>query len=274
MEEAVVSRKSILIVVLFSLIVSGVIFFKNYLFDNSFIVFCDVGQGDATYIRLPNGFDVMVDVGPDRKVLSCLGKFMPFYDKTIELVFISHPQKDHFGGFDEVLNRYKVKNIFMNLVNNKSSSYSSLLNKINNKKILIKKFTTGDKIIIYNAKFLSLWPNKIFEMGIKDLNKISIVIEFTINNKKILFTGDVDKKTLESLINILSKVNILKVPHHGSKNSLSKKFYYKINPDISIIHVGKNNSYGLPSQDVLKILKQIKSDVKRTDKEGNIKINL
>jgi beta-lactamase superfamily II metal-dependent hydrolase len=273
MEERVVSRRGILIVVFVSFLIVGSTFVRDYFYFSPFVVFCDVGQGDATYIRLRKGFDVLVDVGPNKKVLSCLGKYMPFFDRTIEIVFVSHPQKDHFGGLEYVIDRYKIKMLFSNSIKTESSSYRSLINKISKKNIILRYFISGDHITFNGIKFTSFWPAENYKTIYSDPNEVSIVMLFATSNKNILFTGDVDKKTLDVLSNKVQKINILKVPHHGSKNSLSRKFYYKTRPDISIINVGANNSYGLPSQDVLNMLKEIKSEIRRTDKEGSIKIN-
>ena len=108
-----------------------------------------------------------------------------------------------------------------------------------------------------------------------------LIIEFgkfhacmAVKPRYVVKVGDIDKYILDELYKEIPIIDVLKVPHHGSKNSLSKSFYYKIRPKISIIHVGENNSYGHPSGEILKILQEIKSNIRRTDKEGNIKIKL
>jgi len=278
MEENFISKKSILIVFLSSILITICIFLKSYFISSGFVVFCDVGQGDATYIRLKNKIDILIDAGPNKKILSCLGKYMPFYDKTIELAFISHPQKDHFGGYESLLDRYKIKLLFMNVTNIDSQSFNSLMNKINNKDIIIKGFFSGDLITLNKTFIKSLWPeHNVFKKNINknfDLNELSSILFIKTSKKTLLFTGDIDQDILDEIYKEIPRIDILKVSHHGSKNSLSKKFYYQILPKISVIHVGKNNSYGHPSKEILKILKEIKTDIRRTDEEGDIKINL
>ncbi len=85
----------------------------TYIFNTqSVVVFCNVGQGDAAYLRINNKVDVLIDSGPDSRVLDCLGKYMPFYDKTIELAFLSHPHFDHYGGFLSLAGRYHILKLF------------------------------------------------------------------------------------------------------------------------------------------------------------------
>jgi competence protein ComEC len=86
-----------------------------------------VGQGDAAYIRIHNQIDVLIDAGPDNSVLRCLNEHMPFYDRTIEMAFISHPQKDHYFGFLEIGRRYKILNMFMTPLKSKNESFRTLL---------------------------------------------------------------------------------------------------------------------------------------------------
>ena len=172
MEEDFISKKEIVIVFLFSIFIIFFVSLNNYFNSSGYIVFCDVGQGDATYIRLKNRTDILIDAGGDRKVLTCLGKFMPFYDKTIELAFISHPQKDHFGGYEYIIDRYKLKLLFLNQVNIDSKSYGSLVDKVNKKNIKIKNLFANDLIILNDVKIKSLWPEK----NIFEKNKSKILI--------------------------------------------------------------------------------------------------
>ena len=94
-------------------ILIGLVLLSTYLFTlpdgRLHLVFCNVGQGDSTYIRTPSNLDMLIDGGPDDKVLSCLGRHMPFYDRTLDVVVLSHPQADHMRGLISVIQRYNVK---------------------------------------------------------------------------------------------------------------------------------------------------------------------
>src|SRR3990167_10756694 len=286
METTITSKKgavgTIIIAVLFVLI--NVL--KSYLNNETIVVFCDVGQGDATYIRIYNKIDVLIDAGPDRKVLQCLGKYMPFYDKTIELAILSHPQKDHFGGFEHILERYKISLFILNPINNSAISFQSLIKKLESNKVTLESKYSGDTIKISDYKITFYWPTKsylasniyknekkygdfILNNTFVNLNKISYVFKLEHKDKSILFTGDIDKEISNKISNYLGNINILKVPHHASKNGATKKFIEKIRPNISVISVGRNNSYGHPNIEILDFLNNVNSIIKRTDINGN-----
>ena len=294
METTITSKKgavgTIIIAVLFVLI--NVL--KSYLNNETIVVFCDVGQGDATYIRIYNKIDVLIDAGPDRKVLQCLGKYMPFYDKTIELAILSHPQKDHFGGFEHILERYKISLFILNPINNSAISFQSLIKKLESNKVTLTSKYSGDTIKISDYKITFYWPARsylasniyknekisgkcLLNNTFVNLNKLSYVFKLEHENKSILFTGDIDKEISNKISNYLPRfnrslghINILKVPHHGSKNGATKKFIEKIRPNTSVISVGRNNSYGHPNKEILGFLNNVNSIIKRTDINGNI----
>ena len=215
--------------------------------DRTTVVFCNVGQGDAAYIRIKNTIDILIDAGPDRKVLDCLGRYMPFWDRKVELIFVSHNQKDHFGGIDFILDRYKIDAIYLvNDLNSSLQSFRQLREKIINKKIRIEIELAGKTVKFMNDKINILWPNK--GLNSNNDNDFSSILLFNENNFKILFTGDASSFILSRLSHgYIEKVNILKVPHHGSKNGLNTIFLELADPNLAVISVGKNNSYGHPS---------------------------
>lgn len=263
-----------------ALLIFLVIFLRDYADTRTTLVFCDVGQGDGAYIRIKNSIDVVIDAGPERKILDCLGKYMPFYDRTIELAFISHPQKDHSGGFLYILERYKVETLLMSPIDNTTASFKKLQTLIKEKNIQVKPFYRNQQISTQNAYFRSVWPtNSYIEKMTKsdiDLNNFSQVFLLELGETDILFTGDIGLEIEETLLqNPLPVVSILKVPHHGSKNGLTEQFLKGIRPQVAVISVGKNNRYGHPSTQVLDMLEQYKVSIRRTDKEGDIvyKIN-
>lgn len=273
MEGVRITKKQIILILIFSLLS----FFSYYFYQNldkrTKIVFCNVGQGDATYIRIKNKTDVLIDAGPDKKVLNCLGKYMPFWDKEIEVAFLSHPNKDHYQGFYYINDRYKI-DYFITVENSfVSQSYKSLIKKLQLKKTKIMKKFQGDQIEILNDRFYFIWPPK--EFSSSEDNDYSHLLLFQEDDFKALFTGDASPKILNLIANktynsIIKNLNILKIPHHGSKNGLTKKFLDVSNPKIGVISVGKNNSYGHPSKEVLDMLKAQNVKIKRTDEDGDI----
>jgi competence protein ComEC len=252
------------------------------------IVFCDVGQGDATYIKMPQGADILIDGGPNDKVLSCLGRFMPFYDRTIDLVFLTHPQADHFQGLISVLQRYNVNYFVSSDVEATGEEYQKLKQVINKRQVKTKKVFTGDQIKIGESYVSILWPEKnwlaqentlsgnILSSSTLDTNLFSLLINFKWEKFDLLVTGDMDSNSQTEMFNLSldrllpEKIQILKVPHHGSKNSFSDNFIKILQPKLSVISVGKN-SFGHPNISTINKLQEW-GKVLRTDVNHDIEI--
>jgi len=239
------------------------------------IVFCDVGQGDGAYIRIKNKIDIIIDAGPDRKILNCLGKYMPFWDRKIELAILSHPNTDHYNGFFYLLDRYHLDKFITVNSPMTSKTYKQLVKKIYEKKISYQFIETGDSFRVLNDDFIFYWPPKNFQSS-QD-NDYSLIFLFQEDDFRALFTGDASPMVLDQIPRLASLarndivgVNILKVPHHGSKNGLTKNFLQVISPRLAVISVGKNNPYGHPAKKILEMLKAENVKVKRTDKDGDI----
>jgi competence protein ComEC len=247
---------------------------------NLHVVFCDVGQGDAVYIRTPQGTDIVIDGGPDVGVLECLGKHLPFYDRTIELVILSHPQSDHITGLIEIIKRYHVLQIINSSARNETKEallWEKLIKEKNVRQVIAEK---GQKVLADRQVVLNiLWPNVSLPQK-NDVNELSTVVLLRYQNFSVLFTGDISggiaeqlsfssEKNYDDTIELQS--TILKVPHHGSKFGLSKKFLEEINPSLAIISVGKN-SYGHPNSETIKLLNSLGINILRTDQNKTIEI--
>lgn len=273
MFESPIKIRDLILFSFFSFLIVFFIFFSTFFDENTKIVFCNVGQGDAAYIRIQNQIDVLIDAGPDKSVLSCLGKYMPFWDRKIELAFLSHPNNDHYNGYFFIIDRYKIDKFITVNSSIISKTYKKLLNKISDKKISLSFKVSGDKIKTKGGVFSIYWPPINFTSS-KD-NDFSSVILFEENGFKVLFTGDSSPFVLGRLSHgAINKINILKVPHHGSKNGLTKKFFDLADPSTAVISVGKNNSYGHPSHEVIDLLKAKNIKIRRTDVEKDIVFNL
>jgi len=280
MNSSPVTKKALIKFGFLSLLTIFFLYLLQTFNNQTKIIFCDVGQGDAAYIRIKNKVDVLIDAGPDKKVLHCLGKYMPFWDRKIELAIISHHDKDHYGGFLYIIDRYQIDKLLTANYRFDSKTYKKFTNKIKNKKISYKFINKENKIMVLNDVFSIYWPPD--DLKLYDSNDYSLVFLFKENNFKVLFTGDASPKVLNEIASSLSttevwtpprndmNVNILKIPHHGSKNGLTKKFLDLANPKIAVISVGKNNPYGHPSREVLDMLKAKNINIRRTDKEGDI----
>ena len=249
--------------------------------------FLDVGQGDAIFIKTPKGHQILIDGGPTSIILEKLGNEMPFWDRTIDLVILTHPEKDHLQGLLEVLKRYKVENILWTGVVRDTAEYQEwqrLIQEEENKEgASIEIAKAGQKICPRScsgsypeqARFDILYPFEALEgQNFKNSNNTSIILRLSFGNNSFLFTGDaqksVEKELLEKGIDIDS--DVLKVGHHGSKTSSGDDFVAEVSPEIAVISVGKDNRYGHPRQEVLDTFKKYGINVLRTDQQGDIKI--
>lgn len=251
------------------------------------IVFCDVGQGDAAYIRFPDGRDMLVDTGPrSARILTCLTSQMPFWDRSLDIVMITHPEKDHIGGAAEVLRRYSVGYVVRPNIDHTSEIYQEFRKVQQEKSIPEKYVDRGQSVAIGNTRLSLLWPTeeKLASMRPQTniagastathLNDASVVFALSYGEFDAVFTGDADTRVENGYVDTevsVDPIEVLKVPHHGSRTGFSKEFIDWISPDLAVISVGKN-SYGHPHQDILKKLADNNIRVLRTDQEGDIEI--
>ncbi len=123
------------------------------------ITACNVGQGDAFYIRFPDGRDMVVDGGPGEKVLDCLGKVMPIVDRSLDLLLLTHPESDHMNGATAILSRYRVGTVLRSDVSKDTEGFEKFLNAITEHRIPQKILTTGDTIDVGPVRLFALWPS-------------------------------------------------------------------------------------------------------------------
>ncbi len=261
------------------------------------VVTCNVGQGDASLI-IYKDTEVLIDGGTDNKVLGCLSKYMPFWDRTIELVILTHPQSDHYTGLIGVIERYRVEKILANSLNNSSQTYGLLKNQVLARGIEVVNPVYGMVVRTRMIELDILHPSSEFlaanlssdnsstyqynstsgVLGASDsnldTNQFSIVTLLKFGSFKFLFTGDIEGKILDSLGTTLDNlgdkpINYIKIPHHGGKGGISEKTYDLASSGIAVISVGKN-SYGHPHEETLKILGEKDIKILRTDIDGDI----
>lgn len=245
------------------------------------VIFFDIGQGDAIFIETPQGRQILIDGGQDTGILEKLGDEMPFWDRTIDLVILTHPEHDHYGGLIEVLKNYKVENILWTGVLRNTSEYKEWQKTIKEEEeqgAQIRIARAGQLIHLGNQsnRYMEvLYPFEDLEgQEIKNTNNTSIIIRLVFKNNSFLFTGDayqsVEKKLLENEIDVDS--DVLKVGHHGSKTSSSEEFIKQVSPDIAVISAGKDNPYHHPHQETLKTLEKYGIKILRTDLNNDIKL--
>lgn len=267
-----------IIAISFILIILFAIYqYVSYSRNELVVVFCDVGQGDGIYIRSPDGVDILFDAGPDASILGCLSRHMPFWDKKIELIFASHPDADHIGGFKYLLDTYSVGKYNTSEVVKETGLFKLISQKLEEKKISFNYLQQGDTYKIGSGmSVITYWPTQDFlGEGSSNTNRYSLVQMLNFNNFNILLTGDAEFDIVDEIIKSTSKegidVEVYKLPHHGSRTGVSHQTFSSLRPDISIISAGKNNRYGHPHLSVLEELQAYNLKFLET-KNGDIKI--
>lgn len=296
--------KSILIFLFLIVVLLGLVLYQSHRPQELEVIFFDVGKGDSIFIKTPYHQKILIDGGIDNTVLYKLRKNLPFWDRKIDLIILTHPHADHVTGLVEVLRRYKVKQIFQTEVSYYEPSYFAWQNLIKEKNIPSQVVFTGQVTKLgSDLELITLWPSQNFLKKLpskpdnSELNNSSIVNKLIYKNTSFLFTGDLEwqgerklldnlciglhsnprKSTLmaiEPLINAECnlRADVLKIGHHGSNSSSTQEFLETVSPKQAVISVGKDNKAGHPSPRVLKRLERAGIEIFRTDRDGDVKM--
>lgn len=253
--------------------------------NNLHLIFCDVGQGDAILVSRGSQ-QILIDGGPNNQVLNCLSNNLPFWDRTIELIVLTHSESDHLTGLVSVLDRYNVKQLISNSLVKESPVFAAFRQKIIENKIPVYSPRKGDRIKLAGLVLKIVWPpdklgnelvwqNKAdFQvLGVEafsgNLNQTSIVSQLSFGQFDALLTGDIGLREEDQLF--IEPVEVLKIAHHGSKYSTAAEFLEKIKPQLAVVSVGRNN-YGHPSLEVLDRLTSRGIKFFRTDLDSEVEV--
>ncbi|MDD4803556.1 MAG: ComEC/Rec2 family competence protein [Candidatus Pacebacteria bacterium] len=236
------------------------------------VTFLDVGQGDAIFIESPDGNQILIDSGANKNISNVLSRVMPFYDRSIDAVVATHPDQDHIGGFPEILKRYKVGRYFDNGLLGETSTFKEISKELVIEKVSGERLIKDEIIDLGDGVFLKVfYPN--IKLEGSDTNKNSVVMKLIYGDSNILLTGDIPTD-VEKYLTMTSgeelDSDILKVAHHGSKNSLSEEFFSVVSPEYSIISASKDNSFGHPHKEIIDALNSIGTNILRTYEIGDI----
>ena len=235
--------------------------------DDMVVHFIDVGQGDSIFIELPNSETMLIDAGEiSQGDLVSTYILSQGYD-TIDHVVATHSHNDHIGGMIEVLDTFKIGTFYMTEAVSTSSILEQALNKVAESDADTHYVIAGDVIVDCSELLCEVVAPKAIDND--EMNNNSIVIKLTYGETKFLFTGDAEKSEEDGIWTNI-KCDVLKVGHHGSANSSTSNFLKKVEPKYAIISCGLGNSYGHPTDEVLKRLYDNNIDVFRTDLQGTI----
>lgn len=261
------------ILLIISVVILALLWWKNRV-DNAFkMIFCDVGQGDAALMVLGN-FQMMIDVGPEnRKVLRCLENNLPFGDRKIEVVVVTHWDLDHAGGLRDILKYYEIEKLFS------GAEPGAEFEQINYTDDLV----VGDVIKYDLIIFEILSTEGVEGKGVEGDNNNSVVGLLSYKDYKFFMMGDAPKEVEQRLVwrgviesrKLSGDVGkggkvVLKVSHHGSDTGTSKELLDMVRPDVAIVSVG-NNTFGHPTKEVLDKIRERGVQILRTDLQGEIK---
>lgn len=277
---------------IFALLILGVItVWSAYFFfpeKKLHLIACDVGQGDAI-LAVYGETEILVDGGPDNKVLDCLSRHIPFWDKEIEAVVLTHPQTDHFEGLIGVFEAYKVDLFVANSLDSSTQDYKVLQSLVGGGGVRVVNPNTGMSIGLGLIHLDIVWPSQEFidkettlisaqklggRTSKKDPNDFSVVAILSLGDFDALLTGDIGPEEIPDVLatSKVRDVEYIKVPHHGSKNGLTQALLDSARPEVAVISVGKNNRYGHPDKEVLDMLKKAKVQYFRTDEMGDVEV--
>jgi|WetSurMetagenome_2_1015567.scaffolds.fasta_scaffold09230_6 competence protein ComEC len=243
---------------------------NSNLTGNLTITYIDVGQGDSELIISPSGKTMLIDAGESEqssKIVSVMKKqsVVSFND-----VVMTHPHSDHIGGIFYIISNYPVYQIIDSGYPHTTKTYANILDLIDKRNISYR--------VVRNGDVLDFDPNVKVEVSnpqntwFENINDNSVVLKITYGDVSFLLPGDAEGDAEKVYATQLDHIDILKVGHHGSKTSTSDYLLNKIYPDVSIISVGKDNSYGHPSIITLNKLAKSHSEIYRTDVNGDITI--
>lgn len=233
--------------------------------DQLVIHFIDVGQGDAILIDYGTN-EMLIDGG---RWGDCADYVPSYIDGALEVMVATHPDADHIGGLDDILDIFDVENIWLNGDTASTQTYTDFMAKVNAESAQVHQAQRGDQISLGTLTFDVLHPTLPLD---SDKNENSIVLELSFGQVDFLFTGDAGSSAEASMLaaGLIDDIGILKVSHHGSKYCSTANFLAAAQPEIAIYSAGANNTYGHPAPETIMRLCDIGAIIYGTDIHGTI----
>jgi competence protein ComEC len=238
------------------------------------VYFLDVGQGDAILVRAPDGRQVLVDGGPSpAALLNELGQVMPYWDHSLDLVVLTHPDQDHMAGLIPLVGRYQVGQVLANAQTGTAPEAAVWRESLLTNHVQMTPASPGLKVSLGGPSLTVLHSSLQATSGLPDNgNNDSVVLRLDYGQTSFLLTGDAEQEAEAQMLSqgALLQADVLKVGHHGSDRSTSAAFLAAVAPRLAVIQVGANNRFGHPQPAVLERLRDIA--LLRTDRDGRIEV--
>lgn len=240
---------------------------ETFAYGESVVVrYLDVGQADSILVQ-SEGINMLIDAGTNSSGQTVVKDLEDLGVTKIDYLIGTHPHEDHIGGMDDIIKNFDIGIIYMPKIQTNTKTFEDVLDAVSEKDLKITSPKKGDEFEVGGARC------EIMTDGIEDtsnLNLSSIVIRMTYGTQSFLFMGDAEKENEET--RQWPQTTVLKVGHHGSSTSSSTQFLNEVQPQISVISVGKDNKYGHPTKTTINKLEKIKTKIYRTDESGTITI--
>ncbi|MBG9793352.1 competence protein [Paenibacillus dendritiformis] len=233
------------------------------------VYFLDVGQGDSTLIKTPTGQHILIDGGDNHKGQDVVDYLESLGITQLDVVIATHPDADHIGGLDTVIDAIPTKSVYAPKVSHTTNTYKDFLMSVKNRGLKIKSAKAGLEIPLEGITARFVAPAA--QYG-KDLNAWSAVLHLSYGKTSFLFTGDAETRSEKDMLEHPQKLraDVLKVGHHGSDTSTSQEFLDAVHPTCAVISAGTDNKYGHPKKVIMNRLKKAGVEIFRTDRQGTI----
>ena len=234
------------------------------------IHYIDVGQGDCTFIELPNNESMLIDAGNPENADEIISYIQGLGYLDIDYIVATHPHSDHIGAMADVVTKFGVHEFYLPDVSHTSRVFENMVDTIYERNIPTIKATSGVKIL--NEDDLKIELLAPVSNNYSDLNEYSAVVKITYDKNSFLFMGDSGHLSENEIMssNADIRANILKCGHHGSSTSSCEEFVKKVSPEYAVISCGVGNSYGHPHVETISLLESINAKILRTDTDGTI----
>ncbi len=235
----------------------------------------DIGQGDSIFVRTPENITILIDGGKDNQVTNRLSQVIPWWQRQIDYLVLTHSDLDHYGGLESVVRKYQIGEFWFNGdLDNSAASYQSLIRTLRDRGVPLHLIRQGEEYHWDSGVSLHwLWPVR-YQSGQR--NEASLVGRLSWGSEDVLLTGDLPSAQEQSILQSGQTVEaeVLKVGHHGSKNSSAADFLAAVQPKLCLISAGKDNSYGHPHADTLKRLHDVNCQIISTIDTGSMTLEL